>query len=1006
MALVVSSSIAAGDAEAGQATITAYVYLQPTVNNSPEAIDDAYTVDQGDILSVAAPGVLNNDTDIEEQPLTAHIVSEPLHGILALNADGSFTYTHDGSASRQESFEYVAYDGSAYSEPATVTISVNLLPVSVAGSSIATGSTIFSGASDSVCIAAGEVSNDTNTDLVVSRWQEGGAGQMALFQRSVTGAWNVGNVIKTQGEGIIEPSIGILKHNGARWLGYAVFDADGSHLEAARLGGVNVMESLAIGGASTGRILPVIGDVDGDAKYELYALSETAPSALVKYLYGSGGFSATIVAETPEQQITGWPPLIGHCGPAGNLAVVYESGPHSLHVTSYTATGYSDAQIYTDTEPLNVRAVGSIDNNEGDDVIIARGDSLVLVSGGMYAQSTLVSGLAEPVTTLTCADLNGDGQDEVYAGDALGGIYTYTPTDGYQPLETVEEITWHDSARAVWTGDALEEVVFAGLDSTGKLTIKTYGEDYDKDGLSDNAEARLDTDPDDPDSDDDAFLDGEEVAVGTNPLDPQSYPLLLAGQPWEYTYALNQGDVEIADTIPERDALQMLAGADVVRFADGPIYTGIHIGSEGADSLIGGTANDVFFCFGGDDYVRGYNGIDLLIGGDGPDRLYGDNGDDIILAGPGNDRCYPGTGTDTILCGDGNDLLTLADPDAAPDTFDGGQGSDKLLLPVQGYSSFTLLSPFGFESFEGGNGHDYIDWSSAAVSVTVRGNGGNDTLIGGSSNDILMSGAGHDTVRGNAGDDAVTLSDADSNADTVDGGEGLHDRLIMEPGYVSFSMSSPCGFEEYSGTAGDDLIDWSSAAARVALYGNGGNDVLYAGSANDDLVTLVASPTVSPQINGGGGLNDQLLIQSGDFAIVGSCGFEKFTGGPGYETVDWTDATVAVTLRGNGGNDTLRGGSMNDLITGGPGNDVLYGGSGADVLYGDAGVNHLIGEGGNDSLRGGGSDYAHFQATPAPPRYNVRDVTSYIVVTDTTGTDGIDIVRGCPITNLAGPYLP
>ena len=48
--------------------------------------------------------------------------------------------------------------------------------------------------------------------------------------------------------------------------------------------------------------------------------------------------------------------------------------------------------------------------------------------------------------------------------------------------------------------------------------------DADGDGLSDEEEAELGTDPQDPDSDDDGFDDGEEVAVGTNPLYQPSHP--------------------------------------------------------------------------------------------------------------------------------------------------------------------------------------------------------------------------------------------------------------------------------------------------------------------------------------------------------------------------------------------------------------------------------------------------------------------------------------------------
>ena len=82
------------------------------VDDAPVAVDDAYTVDEGATLDVAAAlGVLSNDTDAEMSPLTAVQVSAPSHGTLTLNADGSFSYTHDGSETTSDSFTYKANDG-------------------------------------------------------------------------------------------------------------------------------------------------------------------------------------------------------------------------------------------------------------------------------------------------------------------------------------------------------------------------------------------------------------------------------------------------------------------------------------------------------------------------------------------------------------------------------------------------------------------------------------------------------------------------------------------------------------------------------------------------------------------------------------------------------------------------------------------------------------------------------------------------------------------------------
>src|SRR5207249_10650970 len=76
------------------------------VNDPPTANDDSYTVNEDTTLTVNAPGVLANDTDVDGNTLTAIRVSGPSHGTLALNADGSFSYTPAANYNGPDSFTY------------------------------------------------------------------------------------------------------------------------------------------------------------------------------------------------------------------------------------------------------------------------------------------------------------------------------------------------------------------------------------------------------------------------------------------------------------------------------------------------------------------------------------------------------------------------------------------------------------------------------------------------------------------------------------------------------------------------------------------------------------------------------------------------------------------------------------------------------------------------------------------------------------------------------------
>ncbi|MEO2108947.1 MAG: FG-GAP-like repeat-containing protein, partial [Actinomycetota bacterium] len=63
-------------------------------NRPPEATDDVHVVEVGSVLDVpASEGVLTNDSDPEDDDLTAALVTAPQNGTAEVNADGSFTYT-------------------------------------------------------------------------------------------------------------------------------------------------------------------------------------------------------------------------------------------------------------------------------------------------------------------------------------------------------------------------------------------------------------------------------------------------------------------------------------------------------------------------------------------------------------------------------------------------------------------------------------------------------------------------------------------------------------------------------------------------------------------------------------------------------------------------------------------------------------------------------------------------------------------------------------------------
>jgi LPXTG-motif cell wall-anchored protein len=90
------------------------------VNDAPVADDDAFVVDQGEEYV----GLLTG-SDAEDDELEFILVDGPDYGVLVLNADGTFSYTHDDSENYDDSFTFKVNDGSADSNIATVTIEIN-----------------------------------------------------------------------------------------------------------------------------------------------------------------------------------------------------------------------------------------------------------------------------------------------------------------------------------------------------------------------------------------------------------------------------------------------------------------------------------------------------------------------------------------------------------------------------------------------------------------------------------------------------------------------------------------------------------------------------------------------------------------------------------------------------------------------------------------------------------------------------------------------------------------
>src|SRR3989441_244669 len=120
-------------------TATASVTVTPDSDAAVKSDD----VDIGGRSSIkkeidsTAASVLANDTDAEANTLTATKHSDPAHGSVTLNANGTFSYSHDGSETATDSFTYKTCDNGTTGSPpvadpkcsGTATVSITVTPV-------------------------------------------------------------------------------------------------------------------------------------------------------------------------------------------------------------------------------------------------------------------------------------------------------------------------------------------------------------------------------------------------------------------------------------------------------------------------------------------------------------------------------------------------------------------------------------------------------------------------------------------------------------------------------------------------------------------------------------------------------------------------------------------------------------------------------------------------------------------------------------------------------------
>ena len=612
------------------------------------------------------------------------------------------------------------------------------------------------------------------------------------------------------------------------------------------------------------------------------------------------------------------------------------------------------------------RALASV----GGLALAATGDTLQL-----YAASTVEAGISHFSASVANwgPTLFGTGGDDDIAGSAF------------------DQILWGRAGNDTLNGGAGADIL---MDGTGQDEL-TGGSGADRFVLAGD--------------------DRADTIMDYNPLvdiiDLSGWAFLRSPLQLAFTTTANGATIEYQNevlTIISHNG-QSLTASDVLvdgtfnvsRFPVGNPSAGTDItGTSGAETLQGGTEDNVIEGLGGDDTLRGGAGDDILIGGPGADLLDGGIGEDTIsfsdaATGVLADLGFP-AGNTADAAGDtyvdlehveGSAFDDALRGDAAANRVKGGAGADTIIARdgddtiVGDGGDDILLGGLGADRIDGGTGIDRAAYwqASAALRIDllvastntgeaagdiyteiedlhasnfddeVLGNNGANRLWGIDGMDTIFGRGGADSLYGGNGDD-ILLGGTD--ADRLDGGAGI-DRAAYwtANAAITADLQSPqintgdaagdtfISIENLSGTDFNDNLRGN--ASDNIIWGSDGRDVIYGRDGDDTL-------------NG----------QEGGDTFIGGLGADRLVGGVGIDRAAYWNATTGVTVdlisasvnTGEAAGDifisieNIEGGDFDDDLRGQNGPNRLWGGQGNDIIYGRGGDDTFFGEEGNDTL--------------------------------------------------------
>jgi Ca2+-binding RTX toxin-like protein len=258
--------------------------------------------------------------------------------------------------------------------------------------------------------------------------------------------------------------------------------------------------------------------------------------------------------------------------------------------------------------------------------------------------------------------------------------------------------------------------------------------------------------------------------------------------------------------------------------------------------------------------LTGTSGEDHYIGSAFADHLNGASRHDRLRGESGNDVLNGGAGADTLEGGAGDDIYQISDADTVREA--PNRGNDLIIASI----NFSLMSADHVEMIEAAAGTASISLTGNGLNNTITGNGGANILDGQAGSDLIVGGTGADAMTGGFGNDTLYVDDA-GDVVVEEAGQGIDTVYVNTAAYV---LSAGAEVEALVADAGALNLTGSNSANTISgnalsnrLWGLAGNDQIRGDLGHDRLY----GGTGNDRLSGGVG-NDQLKGESGRDVFV------------------------------------------------------------------------------------------------------------------------------------------